>query len=78
MLGVLPGIIGVIQATEAIKLILGKGEPLVGRLLIYDSLRMEFREVRLRKDPGCPICGDSPKITGLVDYEEFCGLSHSG
>lgn len=69
--------VGVIQATEAIKLILGKGEPLIGRLLIYDSLRMEFREVKLRKDPECPICGDSPRITSLIDYEEFCGLRES-
>ncbi|MBI1992649.1 MAG: molybdopterin-synthase adenylyltransferase MoeB, partial [Candidatus Omnitrophica bacterium] len=74
VLGVLPGIIGVIQATEAIKLIIGKGEPLIGRLLIYNALKMEFREVRLKRDPSCPVCGDRPTITELIDYEEFCGL----
>ena len=76
VLGVLPGIIGVIQATEAIKLILGKGETLVGRLLLYDALNMQFREVRLRKDPHCPICGEHPTIRELIDYEEFCGIRH--
>ena len=74
VLGVLPGIIGVIQATEAIKLIIGKGEPLIGRLLLYNALKMEFREVRLKRDPSCPVCGDHPTITELVDYEAFCGL----
>ena len=74
VLGVLPGIIGVIQATEAIKLILGKGEPLIGRLLIYNALAMTFREVRLRRSPDCPVCGDRPTVTRLVDYDEFCGL----
>ena len=76
VLGVLPGIIGVIQATEAVKLIIGKGEPLIGRLLIYNALEMRFREVRLRRSPDCPVCGDHPTITQLVDYEEFCGLGH--
>jgi adenylyltransferase/sulfurtransferase len=74
VLGVLPGIIGVIQATEAIKLILGAGEPLVGRFLIYDALRMKFRELKLRRDPECPVCGDHPTVTALIDYEQFCGL----
>jgi len=70
----LPGVIGVIQATETIKLIVGKGEPLVGRLLMYDSLTMRFREVRIRRDPDCPICGENPTITELMNYEELCGL----
>jgi sulfur-carrier protein adenylyltransferase/sulfurtransferase len=74
VLGVLPGIIGVIQATEAIKLILGAGEPLVGRFLIYDALRMRFRELKLRRDPECPVCGDNPTVKQLIDYEQFCGL----
>jgi bacteriocin biosynthesis cyclodehydratase domain-containing protein len=71
---VLPGVIGVIQATETVKLIIGKGEPLIGRLLMYDSLAMRFREVRIRRDPNCPICGDHPTITELMNYEELCGL----
>lgn len=74
VLGVLPGVIGTIQATEAIKLILGQGEPLVGRLLLYDALEMSFDEVQLHKDPDCPICGENPSITELMDYVEFCGL----
>ena len=74
VLGVLPGIIGVIQATEAIKLILGAGEPLIGRLLLYNALKMEFREVKLKRDPGCPVCGEHPTVTALIDYDEFCGL----
>jgi sulfur-carrier protein adenylyltransferase/sulfurtransferase len=74
VLGVLPGIIGVIQATEAIKLILGVGEPLIGRFLIYDALRMRFRELKLRKDPDCPVCGTHPTIKTLIDYEQFCGV----
>ena len=74
VLGVLPGIIGVIQATEAIKLILGIGEPLIGRFLIYDALRMRFRELKLRKDPDCPVCGTHPTVTKLIDYEQFCGV----
>jgi adenylyltransferase/sulfurtransferase len=72
--GVLPGIIGVIQATETIKLMLGVGEPLVGRFLIYDALKMRFRELKLRKDPECPVCGTNPTVTELIDYEEFCGI----
>lgn len=74
VLGVLPGVIGVIQATEAIKLITGIGEPLIGRFMIYDALRMKFRELKLRKDPDCPVCGTNPTVTKLIDYEEFCGL----
>lgn len=74
VLGVLPGIIGVIQATEAIKLILKKGTPLVGRLLTYDSLNMQFRTLKLRRDPSCPMCGESPTIKHYIDYEGFCGL----
>jgi adenylyltransferase/sulfurtransferase len=74
VLGVLPGIIGVIQATEAIKLMLGIGEPLIGRFLIYDALKMRFRELKLRKDPECPVCGTNPTVTKLIDYEQFCGI----
>ena len=74
VLGVLPGIIGVIQATEAIKLILGVGDPLIGRFLIYDALKMRFRELKLRKDPDCPVCGTHPTVTKLIDYEQFCGI----
>jgi molybdopterin/thiamine biosynthesis adenylyltransferase/rhodanese-related sulfurtransferase/molybdopterin converting factor small subunit len=75
VLGVLPGIIGTIQATEALKLILGAGEPLIGRFLIFDALRMKFRELKLRKDPDCPVCGTHPTVTALIDYEQFCGVS---
>jgi adenylyltransferase/sulfurtransferase len=74
VLGVLPGVIGTIQATEALKLILGAGSTLVGRLLLYDAWTMKFRELKLRRDPACPICGDHPSIKGLIDYEEFCGI----
>jgi len=74
VLGVLPGIIGAIQATEAIKLALGIGESLIGRLLIYDALAMTFDEIRLRKNPDCPVCGENPTITKLIDYEQFCGV----
>src|SRR5881394_2501357 len=74
VLGVLPGIIGVIQATEAIKLLTGIGEPLIGRFLIYDALKMKFRELKLRRDPDCPVCGTHPTVTKLIDYDEFCGL----
>ena len=74
VLGVLPGVIGVIQATEAIKLITGIGEPLIGRFLIYDALRMKFRELKLRKDADCPVCGTHPTVTKLIDYEQFCGI----
>src|ERR687887_20684 len=73
VLGVLPGMIGIIQAIETIKLILNLGEPLVNRLLLFDSLAMEFREVKIRRDPACPLCGDNPTIDHLIDYEAFCG-----
>jgi len=72
--GVLPGIVGSIQAVEVLKLILGKGDPLIGRLLIFDALAMEFSEVKIRRDPGCPVCGDNPTIHELIDYDESCGL----
>src|SRR5579872_1985148 len=74
VLGILPGTIGLIQATETVKLILGSGEPLVGRLLLYDALGMRFRELKLRKNPECPICGDHRTITKLIDYNQFCGV----
>jgi sulfur-carrier protein adenylyltransferase/sulfurtransferase len=74
VLGILPGIVGVIQATEAIKLVLGKGNPLIGRLLTYDSLRMKFGELKLRKDKTCPVCSDTPTITSYIDYEGFCSI----
>ncbi|HTK27931.1 MAG TPA: molybdopterin-synthase adenylyltransferase MoeB [Vicinamibacterales bacterium] len=74
VLGVLPGMIGMVQATETIKLILGIGEPLIGRFMIYDALRMRFRELKLRKDPDCPVCGTHPTVTRLIDYEQFCGV----
>jgi adenylyltransferase/sulfurtransferase len=74
VLGILPGMIGIVQATEAVKLILGTGEPLVGRLLLYDALAMRFRELKLRRNPECPACGDHPTITKLIDYQEFCGM----
>lgn len=74
VLGVLPGIVGCIQATEILKLALGKGTPLIGRLLLFDSLEMKFRELKLRRDPRCPICGEHPTITQLIDYEQFCGI----
>jgi len=74
VLGVLPGIVGSIQAMETIKLILGTGEPLVGRLLLFDALGMRFRELKLRRNPSCPMCGDHRTITELIDYEEFCGI----
>ena len=72
--GVLPGIVGSIQAVETLKLILGEGDPLIGRLLIFDALAMEFSEVKIRRDPNCPVCGDNPTITELIDYDAFCGL----
>ena len=75
LLGVLPGVIGTIQATEAVKLIMGIGEPLIGRFLIYDALRMKFRELKLKKDPDCPVCGTHPTVTALIDYEQFCGVA---
>lgn len=74
VLGVLPGIIGSLQANEAIKLILGAGDPLIGRLLLFDALKMSFRELRLRKNPDCPICSENPTLTELIDYDAFCGL----
>jgi adenylyltransferase/sulfurtransferase len=74
VLGVLPGIVGTIQALETIKLLVGIGEPLIGRLLLFDALRMSFRELRLRKDPQCPLCGPDPRIRQLIDYEAFCGI----
>ena len=75
MLGILPGVIGVIQATEAIKLILGEGETLIGRLLLFDALKMRFRELKLRRNPECPLCGDNPTIKQLIDYDQFCGVA---
>jgi adenylyltransferase/sulfurtransferase len=74
VLGVLPGIIGSIQALETMKLILGKGSTLIGRLMLFDALRFTFRELTLRKDPACPVCGEHPTITELIDYEAFCGV----
>jgi molybdopterin/thiamine biosynthesis adenylyltransferase/rhodanese-related sulfurtransferase len=74
VLGILPGLVGMIQATEAIKLILGKGESLAGRLLLVDALNMKFRELKLRKNPDCPVCGENPTVTELIDYQQFCGI----
>jgi adenylyltransferase/sulfurtransferase len=74
VLGILPGLIGCIQATEGVKLILGKGSPLIGRLLLYDALTMKFQEFKVRRNPKCPMCGDKPTITQLIDYEQFCGI----
>jgi adenylyltransferase/sulfurtransferase len=74
VLGILPGLLGVIQATEVIKLILGSGDPLIGRLLLVDALGMKFRELKLRKNPDCPVCGKNPTIKKLIDYQEFCGI----
>jgi sulfur-carrier protein adenylyltransferase/sulfurtransferase len=75
VLGVLPGIIGCIQANETLKLLLGIGEPLIGRFLVFDALRMKFRELKLRKDPDCPVCGTHPTVTALIDYDQFCGVA---
>jgi molybdopterin/thiamine biosynthesis adenylyltransferase/rhodanese-related sulfurtransferase len=75
VLGVLPGIIGTLQASEAIKILLGIGEPLIGRLLLFDALKTDFRELTLRKDPACPVCGEKPTIHELIDYEAFCGIA---
>jgi adenylyltransferase/sulfurtransferase len=75
VLGVLPGIIGCIQATEILKLALGKGSSLVGRLMLFDALKMKFNELKLRKDPQCPICGENPTVKELIDYEMFCGIT---
>jgi len=74
VLGILPGLVGVIQATEVIKLILGKGESLIGRLLLVDALTMRFRELKLRKNPECPVCGENPTVKELIDYQHFCGI----
>jgi len=74
VLGILPGLVGVIQATEVIKLILGKGEPLIGRLLLVDALNMRFRQLKLHKNPDCPVCGPNPTVTKLIDYQQFCGI----
>ena len=74
VLGILPGLVGVIQATETIKLILGQGDPLIGRLLLVDALGMKFRELKLRKSPDCPVCGKNPTVRELIDYNEFCGV----
>ncbi len=75
VLGILPGVIGTIQATEAVKLIIGVGEPLINRFMLYDALRMKFRELKLRRDPECPVCGDNPTVTELIDYDQFCGIT---
>ena len=75
VLGVLPGVVGTIQATEAVKLIIGQGDPLIGRLLLFDALKMKFKELKLRKDPKCPLCGTNKTITELIDYEFFCGVA---
>jgi molybdopterin/thiamine biosynthesis adenylyltransferase/rhodanese-related sulfurtransferase len=77
VLGILPGLLGVIQATETLKLVLGAGAPLVGRLLLVDALGMSFREVRLRKNPECAVCGEHPTVTRLIDYEDFCGVARA-
>jgi len=74
VLGILPGLVGCIQATEAVKLILGNGSPLIGRLLLYDALQMRFQEFKVRRNPKCPVCGDHPTLTRLIDYEQFCGM----
>ncbi len=75
VLGVLPGVIGMVQAVETLKLLLGVGEPLIGRLLVFDALAMRFRELTLRKDPDCPMCGERPTIQALIDYDQFCGVA---
>ena len=74
VLGILPGLVGIIQATETVKLILGKGDPLIGRVLLVDALGMKFRELKLRKNPECPVCGTNRTITKLIDYQQFCGI----
>ncbi len=74
VLGILPGVVGTLQATEAIKLILGVGESLIGRFLLFDALKMRFRELKVRRDPDCPVCGESPSVTELIDYQQFCGI----
>ena len=77
VLGILPGLIGTIQATETVKIILGMGQTLAGRFLIYDAMKMRFRELTLRKDPDCPVCGTHPTVTALIDYDQFCGVAPS-
>jgi adenylyltransferase/sulfurtransferase len=74
VLGVLPGVIGLLQGVEALKLLLGKGKPLVGRMILYDALESRFREMKVHKDPSCPICSKNPTITKLIDYQHFCGI----
>jgi sulfur-carrier protein adenylyltransferase/sulfurtransferase len=74
VLGVLPGVIGSLQALEAIKLIIGHGEPLIGRLVLFDAATFQWRELKLRRNPDCAVCGDNPSVTGLIDYDEFCGV----
>ncbi|MGK7344416.1 MAG: molybdopterin-synthase adenylyltransferase MoeB [Candidatus Nitrospinota bacterium M3_3B_026] len=74
VLGALPGVVGTLQAIEAIKLIIGKGEPLIGKLLLYNALHAEFRKLNIRRDADCPVCGDNPTVTELIDYNEFCGV----
>ena len=78
VLGMMPGLVGTIQATETVKLIMGIGESLTGRLLLIDGLTMEFRELKIRRNPNCPLCGDTPTVTELIDYEIFCGVSVTG
>ncbi len=75
VLGILPGVVGTLQATEAIKLILGVGESLVGRFLLFDALKMRFRELKVRPDPDCPVCGEHPTVTAPIDYDQFCGIT---
>ena len=77
VLGVLPGVVGSLQAVEVIKLIIGKGDPLIGNLLLYDALKTDFRKLNLRRDPKCVLCGENPTVTELVDYVEFCGIPGS-
>lgn len=77
VLGVLPGVVGTLQAVEVIKLILGKGDTLIGKLLLYDALKSDFRKLTLRRDPKCPVCGENPTIKELIDYEQFCGVQQS-
>lgn len=78
VLGVLPGVVGTLQAVEAIKVILGKGQPLIGKLLLYNALNAEFRKLNIRRDANCPVCGDNPTVTELIDYEQFCGVPVDG
>ena len=74
VLGILPAVVGSIQATETVKIVLGKGESLSGRLVLYDALNMKFRELKLRRNPACPVCGDNPTVKELIDYQQFCGI----